>query len=76
MKKEATTKNKGKGGDDDARDNQASFSSSKMILSSMENGSKLHGHYKSYMKDHGFTTTRRYVRKSSSMTLNEALCRR
>ena len=27
-------------------------------------------------KDHGFTSMRRYVRKSSSMTLNEALCGR
>jgi hypothetical protein len=26
--------------------------------------------------NHGFTTIKRYVRKSSSMTLNEALCRR
>jgi hypothetical protein len=25
------------------------------------------------MKDHGYATKRRYVRKSSSMTLNEAL---
>jgi hypothetical protein len=32
--------------------------------------------FKSYMKDHGSATTRRYVRKSSSMTLNEALCGR
>ena len=30
----------------------------------------------SRMKDHGFTSMRRYVRKSSSMTLNEALCER
>jgi hypothetical protein len=28
------------------------------------------------MKDHGSATIRRYVRKSSSMTLNEALCGR
>jgi hypothetical protein len=28
------------------------------------------------MKDHGFATMRRSVRKSSSMTLNEALCER
>ena len=27
-------------------------------------------------KDHGFTSMRRYVRKSSSMNLNEALCGR
>ena len=27
-------------------------------------------------KDHGFTSMRRYVRKSSSMTLNEVLCGR
>jgi hypothetical protein len=32
--------------------------------------------FKSCMKDHGSATTRRYVRKSSSMTLNEALCGR
>jgi len=30
----------------------------------------------SRMKDHGFASIRRYVRKSSSMTLNEALCGR
>jgi hypothetical protein len=29
--------------------------------------------FKSFMKDHGSTTTRNYVRKSNSMTLNEAL---
>jgi hypothetical protein len=29
--------------------------------------------FKYFMKDHGSATTRRYVRKSSSMTLNEAL---
>jgi hypothetical protein len=44
MKREAATKNKGKGGDDDARDDQASLSSSKMIMSRMESGSNLHGH--------------------------------
>ena len=27
-------------------------------------------------KDHGFTSIKRYARKSSSMTLNEALCGR
>jgi hypothetical protein len=32
--------------------------------------------FKSCMKDHGSATTRRYVRKTSSMTLNEALCGR
>jgi hypothetical protein len=32
--------------------------------------------FKSCIKDHGSTTIRRYVRKSSSMTLNEALCGR
>jgi hypothetical protein len=32
--------------------------------------------FKSCMKDHGSATIRRYVRKSSSMTLNEALCGR
>jgi hypothetical protein len=32
--------------------------------------------FKSCMKDHGPATIRRYVRKSSSMTLNEALCGR
>ena len=44
MKGEAATKSKGEGGDDDARDDRASLSSSKMIVSSMESGSKLHGH--------------------------------
>jgi hypothetical protein len=43
VKREATTKNKG-GGDDDARDDRANLSWSKMIVSSMESGSKLHGH--------------------------------
>jgi hypothetical protein len=43
MKGEVTTKSKG-GGDDDARDDRASLSSSKMVMSSMESGSKLHGH--------------------------------
>jgi hypothetical protein len=43
MKREAVKKSKG-GGDDDARDYRASLSSSKMIMSSMESGSKLHGH--------------------------------
>ena len=37
---------------------------------------KLHGHLDSRMKDHGFASIRRYVRKSSSMTLNEVLCGR
>jgi hypothetical protein len=32
--------------------------------------------FKSCMKDHGSATIRRYVRKSSSITLNEALCGR
>jgi hypothetical protein len=32
MKREAATKNKEKGGDDDARDDRASLSSSKMIV--------------------------------------------
>jgi hypothetical protein len=32
--------------------------------------------FKSCMKDDGSATIRRYVRKSSSMTLNEALCGR
>jgi hypothetical protein len=32
--------------------------------------------FKSCMKDHGSATIRRYVRKSSSMTLNEVLCGR
>jgi hypothetical protein len=45
MKREAVTKSKG-GGDDDGRDDRASLSSSKMIMSSMESGSKLHGHLK------------------------------
>jgi hypothetical protein len=31
--------------------------------------------FTSCMKDHGFATMRRYVRKSSSITLNEALFR-
>jgi hypothetical protein len=44
MKGEAATKNKGKGGYDDVRHDRASLSSSKMIVSSMESGSKLHGH--------------------------------
>jgi hypothetical protein len=44
MKREASTKNKEKGGGDDARDDRASLSSSKMMVSSMESGSKLHGH--------------------------------
>jgi hypothetical protein len=44
MKREAATKSKGEGGDDDARDDRASLSSSKMIMSSMESGSNLHGH--------------------------------
>jgi hypothetical protein len=44
MKGEAATKNKGNRGDDDARDDQASLSSSKMIISSTESGSKLHVH--------------------------------
>jgi hypothetical protein len=43
MKREAATKSKG-GGDDGARDDQASLSSSKMIMSSMESRSKLHKH--------------------------------
>jgi hypothetical protein len=30
----------------------------------------------SHTSNHGFTTIKRYVRKSSSMTLNEALCGR
>jgi hypothetical protein len=32
--------------------------------------------FKSCMKDHGSAPIRRYVRKSSSITLNEALCGR
>jgi hypothetical protein len=32
--------------------------------------------FKSFMKDHGSATKRMYVRKSSSMTSNEALCER
>jgi hypothetical protein len=44
MKREAATKSKGEGGDDDARDDRASLSSRKMIMPSMESGSKLHGH--------------------------------
>jgi hypothetical protein len=44
MKREAATNNKGKGGDDDTRDDQASLSSSKLIVSSMESGSKQHEH--------------------------------
>jgi hypothetical protein len=44
MKREATTKSKGEGGDDDARGDRASLSSSKMIISSMESRSKLLGH--------------------------------
>jgi hypothetical protein len=44
MKREGATKSKGDGGDDDARDDRASLSSSKMIMSRMESGSKLHGH--------------------------------
>jgi hypothetical protein len=43
MKREAAMKSRG-GGDDDARQDRASLSSSKMIMSSMESGSKLHGH--------------------------------
>jgi hypothetical protein len=30
--------------------------------------------FRSCMKDHGSATIKRYVRKSSSMTLDEALC--
>ena len=37
---------------------------------------KLHGPSDSRTKDHGFKSMRRYVRKSSFMTLNEALCGR
>jgi hypothetical protein len=44
MKREAAMKSTGDGGDDDARDDRASFSSSKMIMSRMESGSKLRGH--------------------------------
>jgi hypothetical protein len=38
MKREAATKSKGERGDGDARDDRASLSSSKMIMSSMESG--------------------------------------
>jgi hypothetical protein len=38
MKREAAMKSKGEGGDDDAKDDQASLSSSQMIISSMESG--------------------------------------
>jgi hypothetical protein len=48
-----------------------------------ENSYKSHKSTSSYMatldsrtSNHGFTTMKRYVRKSSSMTLNEALCGR
>jgi hypothetical protein len=44
MKREGSMENKGKGGDDDARDDWASLSSRKMIMSGMESGLKLHGH--------------------------------
>jgi hypothetical protein len=44
MKREAAMKSKGEGGDDDARDDRASLSSSKMITPSMESGSKLQEH--------------------------------
>jgi hypothetical protein len=37
---------------------------------------KLHGYFGSRTSKHGFTTIKRYVRKSSSMTLNEVLCGR
>jgi hypothetical protein len=62
-KREAAMKNK-RGGDDDARDEAWRVDQSCMDI------------FKSCMKNHGYTTMTRYVRKSSSMTLNEALCGR
>jgi hypothetical protein len=44
-KEEAATNNKGNGGDDNARDDWASLSSSEMFVSNMESGSKLNGHF-------------------------------
>ena len=77
MKRKVATKDNKEGGDDDVRDDWASFPLS--VIDHVQ-----HGKWnKSCMdnsnfrtKDHGFTSMRKYVRKSSSMTLNEALCGR
>jgi hypothetical protein len=77
VKEEAAIKCDGEGDDDDARrrlgkpliEHKRSCQSWRVDQGCMNT-------FKSCMKDHGSTTIRRNVRKSRSMTLNEALCGR
>ena len=77
MKRKVAMKDNKEGGDDDVRDDWASFLLS--VIDHVHMGSGIKAAWNSFtscMKDHGFASMRRYVRKSSSMTLNEALCGR
>ena len=77
MKRKVATKDNKEGGDDDVRDDWASFPLS--VIDHVQHGKwnkSCMNTSDSRMKDHGFASIRRYVRKSSSMTLNEALCGR
>ena len=77
MKRKIAMKDNKEGGDHDVRDDWASFSLSVIDHVNMGNGIRAAWNtFTSCMKDHGFASMRRYVRKSSSMTLNEALCGR
>jgi hypothetical protein len=77
VKEEAAIKCDGEGDDDDARrrlgkpliEHKRSCQAWRVDQGCMNT-------FKSCMKDHGSATIRRYVRKSSSLTLNEALCGR
>ena len=77
MKRKVATKDNKEGGDHDVRDDWASFPLS--VIDHVQHGSRIRAAWNTFtscMKDHGFASMRRYVRKSSSMTLNEALCGR
>ena len=73
MKRKVAMKDNKERGDHDVRDDWARFPLS-VIMSNMGSGIRASWNtFTSCMKDHGFASMRRYVRKSSSMTLNEAL---
>ena len=77
MKRKVAMKDNKEGGDDDVRNDWASFPLS--VIDHVQHGKwnkTAWNTFTSCMKDHGFASMRRYVRKSSSMTLNEALCGR
>ena len=77
MKRKVATKDNKEGGDHDVRDDWARFPLS--VIDHVQHGKwnkSCMDTFTSCMKDHGFASMRRYVRKSSSMTLNEALCGR